>query len=215
MSIHPASVIQRLLVSIFALVLSGCGANNSEVTHSYVDPELNKLDLEGVLVVAVTKKQSSRVNFEDAFTKAISRYGVRAQASHTLVPQQKPSSEQIIAAAEGADLDTVLVTRYIGESSEEVYHPGTVYYAVAPAFGGGRHRGFGGYYGRAYEVAYDQPVWTNNITHSLISDLYVAQSKKHLWQAVTETIQAGSNEEVRDDAIKGLIKSLKDQGLLR
>jgi len=179
-----------------------------------VDPELKKLDLEGVLVVAVTKKQSSRMKFEDAFTKALSRHGVRAQASHTLVPQQKASSEEIIAAAESADLDTVLVTRYIGESSEEVYHPGTVYYGVTPAYGSGYYGGFGGYYAHAYEVAYQQPVWTNNITHSLISDLYATQSKEHLWQAVSETLQAGSNEKTRDDAIKGLIGNLKDQGLL-
>ena len=213
MSIKPVLVLQ-LLLAVVALALSGCGGS-SEITHSYVDPELDKLDLEGVLVVAVTRQQSARVEFEDAFTRALSRRGVRAQASHTLVPQQKASAEEIIAAAEGANLDTVLVTRYIGESSEEVYHPGTVYYGVTPAYGGGYHRGFGGYYGRAYEVAYEQPVWTNNITHSLISDLYVAATKQHLWQAVSETLQAGSTKQVRDDAIKGLIGSLKEQGLLR
>ena len=214
MSNKPASVVQLLLGGVFALLLSGCGGS-SEITHSYVDPEFKKLDLEGVLVVAVTKKKSSRVNFEDAFTRALSRHGVRAQASHTLVPQQKPSSEEIIAAAEGANLDTVLITRYIGESSQEVYHPGTVYYGVTPAYGRGYYGGYGGYYAHAYEVAYQQPVWTNNITHSLISDLYAVQSKEHLWQAVSETLQAGSNEQVRDDAIKSLIKNLKDQGLLR
>ena len=34
-----------------------------------------------------------------------------------------------------ADLDTVLITRYIGQSAEDVYHPGAVYYGVAPAHG--------------------------------------------------------------------------------
>ena len=214
MSIKPVSVLQLLLAGVVALALSGCGGS-SEITHSYVDPELDKLDLEGVLVVAVTRQQSARVEFEDAFTRALSRRGVRAQASHTLVPQQKASAEEIIAAAAGANLDTVLVTRYIGESSQEVYHPGTVYYGVTPAYGRNYYGGFGGYYGHAYEVAYDQPVWTNNVTHSLISDLYVAQTKQHLWQAVSETLQAGSTAQVRDDAIKGLIGNLKEQGLLR
>ena len=209
----PGSISRLLLAGTFTLALYGCGGN-SEITHSYVDPELDKLDLEGVLVVAVTQKQASRVAFEDAFTKALSSRGVRAQASHTLVPKQKAPAEEILAAAEGAGLDTVLVTRYIGESSQEVYHPGTVYYGVTPAYGAGYNRGFGGYYGRAYEVAYEQPVWTNNVTHSLISDLYATKTKEHLWQAVSETLQAGSNEKVRSDAIKGLISNLKEQGLL-
>ncbi len=214
MTLQPGSTIRLIVASIFTLILSACGGS-SEITHSYVDPEFDKLDLEGVLVVAVAKQNSSRAKFEDAFTKALSRHGVRAQASHTLLPKQKPSAEELIAAAESANLDTVLITRYIGAASEEVYHPGTVYYGVTPAYGSHYNRGFGGYYAHAYEVAYDQPVWTNNVTHSMISDLYAAQSKEHLWQAVSETLQAGSTEQVRDDAIKGLIGNLKEQGLLR
>ena len=214
MSIQTGSTTRLVVASIFTLILSACGGS-SEITHSYVDPELDKLDLEGVLVVAVAKQNSSRVQFEDAFTKALSRHGVRAQASHTLVPKQKASAEELIAAAASANLDTILVTRYIGAASEEVYHPGTVYYGVTPAYGGSYNRGFGGYYAHAYEVAYDQPVWTNNVTHSMISDLYAAQSKEHLWQAVSETLQAGSTEQVRNDAIKGLMGNLKEQGLLR
>jgi hypothetical protein len=199
---------------VVAALLTGCGGN-SEIKHSYVDPELDKLDLEGVLVVGVAQQQSARVDFEDAFTKALSRHGVRAQASHTIIPQEKASAEEVIAAADSANLDTVLVTRYVGKTSQEVYHPGTVYYGVTPAYGGVHNRGFGGYYAHAYEVAYDQPVWTNNITHALISDLYVASTRQHLWQAVSETLQAGSDDKVRDDAIKGLIGNLKEKGLLR
>lgn len=202
------------LAIIFLLVLSGCGGN-TEVTHSYVDPQLDKLDLEGVLVVAVTQKKSARVRFEDDFAKALGKHGVRAKASHTLVPEAKAEPEEVIAAAKKADLDTILVTRYVGKSNEEVYHPGTVYYGVTPAYGAGYNRGFGGYYWHAYEVAYEQPVWTNNVTHSLISDLYATQSKEHLWQAVSETLQAGSTDKLRDDAIRGLIGDLKAQGLLR
>jgi hypothetical protein len=203
-----------LSAGIYALIISGCGSN-TEITHSYVNPELDKLDLEGVMVVGVAQQQTARVKFEDDFARALRRFGVRVQASHTLVPQEKATAEEIIAAAKNADLDTILVTRYIGQSTEEVYHPGTIYYGVTPAYGG-RHNGrFGGYYAHAYEVAYEQPVWTSNVTHTLVSDLYATATKEHLWQAVSETLQAGSNEKLRDNAIKGLIGNLKEQGLLR
>lgn len=203
-----------LSAGIYALIISGCGTN-TEITHSYVNPELDKLDLEGVLIVGVAQQQTARVKFEDDFARALRKFGVRVQASHTLVPQEKATAEEIIAAAKSADLDTILVTRYIGQSTEEVYHPGTVYYGVTPAYGRGHYGGFGGYYAHAYEVAYQQPVWTSNVTHTLVSDLYAASSKEHLWQAVSETLQAGSNEKLRDNAIKGLIGNLKEQGLLR
>ncbi len=202
------------LVSVLGLIFTGCGAT-SKITHNYVSPDLEKLDLEGVLVVGVAQQQTARVLFEDEFTSALRRHGVHAQASHTLVPQEKATAEEIIAAAKSANLDTILVTRYIGKSTEEVYHPGTVYYGVTPAYGGRYYGGFGGYYAHAYEVAYEQPVWTSNVTHTLVSDLYVAATREHLWQAVSETLQAGSNRQVRNDAIKGLIGNLKEQGLLR
>jgi hypothetical protein len=201
-----------LIASLFALAISAC--TNSKITHSYVDPALVELDLDGVLVVAVTQQQSARAEFEDAFVKALSRRGVRAQASYELVPLVQPSAEDIIAAAKQAKLDTILVTRYLGETSEDVYHPGIIYYDVAPAYGAGYYRGFNNYYGRAYEVAYQQPVWTANVTHSLVSDLYIAESREHMWQAVSDTIEASGTNKLRNDAIHGLIGNLKDQGLL-
>ncbi len=207
------STMRFLLVAFLGLIISACNTN-SEITHSYVDPVLKKLDLEGVLVVGVAQKREARAEFEDAFAKALAHKGVRAVASYTLVPDMKPTSEEIVAAAKKANLDTILVTRYVGKSSEEVYHPGTIYYDVAPAYGAGYYGGFGGYYGHAYEVAYQQPVYTSNVTHTVISDLYVAETKEHMWQAVSDTIQASGTGKLRDDAIGSLIGNLKDQGLL-
>jgi hypothetical protein len=200
--------------SFLALAFSGC-STNSEITRSYVHPELDKMNLHGVLVVGVTREQAGRVVFEDEFTRALSKQGVQAQASHMLLHQEKASADEIITAARNANLDTILVTRYVGESAEEVYHPGTVYYGVTPAYGTGYYRGFSRYYSHAYEVAYEQPVWTTNITHTVVSDLYVTATKEHLWQAVSETIQSSSTEQVREDAINGLVGNLKSQGLIR
>ena len=192
---------------------SGC-ASNTDITQSFVDPVLRELNLQGVLVIAVAKKPEARKDFEQAFAKTLNRRGVRAVASYTLLPGTKPSAEEVIATAKSANLDTILVTRYLGKFEEDIYHPGTIYYGVAPAYGAGYYGGFGGYYGRAYEVAYDQPVWTTNVTHHLVSDLYVTETKGHIWQAVSETIQSSSNRKLRDDAIDGLVGNLKDQGML-
>ncbi len=201
------------LAASCALALFACSIN-SEVTNSYVDPEFNKLGVHGVLVAAVAKEPAHRIEFEDAFTKALVRRGVDAVASHTLVPQHKPAAEEIIAAAGKAGLDTILVTRYVGEKVDEVFHPGAVYYAVTPAYDPGYYGNFGGYYGRAVEVAYQQPVWTANVSHAMISDLYVAKTQARVWQAVSETIESSSNSQVMNDAIDALIGNLKEKGLL-
>ncbi|MDH4039766.1 MAG: hypothetical protein OEV88_03850 [Gammaproteobacteria bacterium] len=202
-----------VLAGTCALALFACSIN-SEVTNSYVDPAFKKLDLHGVLVVAVAKEPDKRIEFEDTFTKALKRRGVDAVASHTLVPGQKAKAEEIIAAAETAKLDTILVTRYVGEKVDDVYHPGAIYYQVTPAYSPGYHGNFGGFYGHATEVAYQQPVWTANVSHAMISDLYVARTQARVWQAVSETIESSSTSQVIDDAIDALIGNLKEKGLL-
>ena len=209
----PKLLAPLFAASILMLTISSCGSN-SQITHSYVDPVLKKLDLSGVLIVGVTKQQSARIEFEDAFARSLSNRGVRAIASHTLVPNNDAKSEDVIAAATGANLDTILVTRYIGAMSQDVYHPGTIYYGVMPAYGVSHYGGFGSYYGHVYEVAYQHPVWTSNVTHTLVSDLFIAQTKEHLWQATSNTIQASNTRKLRNDAIRALVGNLKDQGLL-
>tara|TARA_R110002110_G_scaffold406421_1_gene626293 strand:+ start:97563 stop:98207 length:645 start_codon:yes stop_codon:yes gene_type:complete len=207
--------LSRLLFALPVIIaLSGCGGG-SKITHSYVDPELDKLDLHGVLVIAVTRQPSPRKMFEDAYTSALQHHGVNAIASHTVLSMPKPTSEQVIAAAKKAGVDTIMVSRYIGEQTEEVYHPGTIYYGVTPALGMNYYGGFGGYYAHAYEVAYQQPVWTSNTTHAIVSDLYVAETHEHIWQAVSETLQSGSSKQVREDTIKTLVGDLKSKGLIR
>ena len=205
--------IQILIVGLLTLMLSGC-SNNSEITNSYVNPELHNLDLDGVLVVAVAQQKSARIEFEDAYTKALIGKGVRAEASYKRVPSMKAKADEFVAAAKAAGMETVLMTRYLGETVDDVYHPGTIYYGVTPVYGMGHHGHFGGSYGHAYEVAYDQPQWTSNVKHALVSDLYVTETRGHIWQAVSETIEGSSTRELRDNAIDSLIGDLNDQGLL-
>ncbi len=202
-----------LAIAVLMASLSACGLN-STITHSQVDKKLLNLEVEGVLVTGVAREQSARIDFENAFAKALRRRGETAIASHTLLPDKGISAEQLVAAAGQAGLGTILVTRYMGQQAEEIYHPGTIYYGVAPVYGAGYYRGFPGYYGHAYEVAYKQPVYTANVTHTLVSDLYITSTREHAWQAVSETIQAGSIKKLRNDAIDALIKNLKQEGLL-
>jgi hypothetical protein len=203
-----------LIGAVAVLALSAC-ANNSTIVHSYIDPTAKNMQLKGVLVIAVTQKMQARIEFEDAFVKALSQRGANAVASHTLLPSDKPTKENVIAAAKKANLDTILVSRYLGKNDQAIYHPGTIYYGVTPTYGTGYGSGFGGYYGRAYEVAYQQPVWTSNVTYTVNSDLFVTDTNEHLWQALSETIKAGGTSKLRDDVIKSFVGNMKRAGLFK
>jgi hypothetical protein len=209
--INPITATPHWLILVTVLALSGC-ASNTKIVRSYVDPSVAQRSLEGVLVVAVARKEDSRIDFEDAFARVLTRHGARSVASHTLGLKQDDKAATFLAAAEKAGLASILVTRYVGEKADEIYHPGTIYYDVMPAYTG-YGGGFGGYYGHAYEVAYQQPVWSTNTTYTIITDLFTSSDKAHLYQAISDTIQAGGQKKLRDDIISGLVKDMKGQGL--
>lgn len=189
------------------LVLGGCGTT-ATIENSYVDPTLKTKDLSGALVIGVAKKRASRIEFEDKFARALSKRGVRAIASYTLVPGDDISTEQAIASAQANQLDTILLSRYIGERTQEIYHPGTIYYGVTPTYGGAYNGRYGSYHGHAYEVAYEAPVTTTNRTVTVITDLYQVETEEHLWQAVSEAVKAGSEKELLDAFVRGFVNNM-------
>ena len=205
---------RAVLLAVTLGALIGC-TSNSTITRAYVDPSANDRDLQGVLVVAVAKEHSARVDFENAYASALERHGVRAVASHEVLKDQDAGADELVATAEENKLELILLTRYVGEKADDVYHPGTIYYDVMPSYAGPYNRSrFGGYYGHAYEVAYEQPVWSTNKTYTLISDLFAADTRDHLWQVVSDTLKAGSDGKLRDDIIKGFVRNMQDEGLL-
>ena len=204
--------IPLLVTGVIHLFGTGC-AGNSDITRSYVDPTVDTRSLDGVLVVGVARQEASRIDFEDAFARALQRHGANAVPSHSLGIALDSGAERFLAAATDAGLDTILITRYIGESVEDVYHPGTIYYDVMPVYTG--YPGpYGGYYGHAYEVAYRQPVWTSNHSYTLITDLFATADRQHLYQSVSDTLQAGGRNKLRDDIISGFVRDMKQQGVL-
>ena len=204
---------RTLLPLLLLCLLAGCGTSAS-IQYAYIDPTVKNKDLHGALVIGVAREHQARVDFEDKFARALQRKGVPAVASHTLLPQDKFTEEQAIAVAKEQKLDTILLTRYVGESSKEIYHPGTIYYGVAPVYGGGYNQRFGSYYGHAYEMAYEPPVTTTNVTITVVSDLYEVATEEHLWQAVSDAIKAGSEKELLDAFVSAFVKNMVDQKLL-
>ena len=154
-----------------------------------------------------------RADFEQAFARALRQRGVQAETSYTRVADPEADAEVFVAAARRAGVDSILVTRYVGQRVEEVYHPGYYYYDSMPAYGG-VYEPLGDYYGHAWGMAYEQPVWTANRTYTLISDLFAVEGGQHIWQAVSDTVRSGSDRKLRDDIIRSFVSDLRDRGLL-
>ncbi|MEH6559408.1 MAG: hypothetical protein V7459_13460 [Oceanicoccus sp.] len=203
----------KLLFSIaLILCLAACGTT-ATIGDSWVKPDFKDKDLNGVLVVAVSHDETMRTEFEQAYTKALQEQGINAVSSYTLAAGAT-KKEDVIAAANAAQLDTILVTRYAGTFEQPVFYQGRSYYARTPAYGGGYHGRFGGYYTQITKV-YSQPdVWMNNKYVTLVSDLYEVATEDHLWQASSSSLNPENMDKLRDAFITSFVKQMDEQKML-
>lgn len=198
---------------VLALILAGCGTT-AQISNAWVAPDLESKNLKGVLVVAVAKKEQTRISFEDAFTKKLTEAGAHAVASHTLFDGEAEKG-QILAVAKLAGLDTILVTRYAGTVDEQVLHAGNTYYDVVPNYGADYRGRFGGYYGYSYAKAYSDPdIWTTNSYISLVCDLYDSYTEEALWKASSIAVDPDNFSELQEAFINAFVKQMKKQDLL-
>ncbi len=204
----------KIVLAFVVILLAACGTT-SQITGTWIEPEIKDKDLSGVLVIAVAEKEEGRINFENAYTAALKAKGVNAVASHTLVPGiiNKTKKERVISEAKKAELDTILVSHYAGTVEEPVFHQGRNYYDVVPAYGGYDYGRFGGYYGRVVKVGSSPDVWTTNKYVILVSDLYETASEKPLWQATSQTVNPDNRNELRDAIIEAFVGQMEQQGL--
>ena len=203
-----------LSLLIASLLIAGCGTT-AEITSAWVEPNLDVKHLNGVLVIAVAKKEEDRIDFETAYVKSLKRKGVHAVASSTLLPG-RPDKEQLITAAKDAKLEAILLTRYTGTVEEPVYFKGRDYYVRTPSYDGGYYPGrFGGYYGHATKI-YSQPdIWMTNKYITLVSDLYKTSDEQHLWQATSSALEPDNKKELRDAFIDAFIDQMLLQKLIK
>jgi hypothetical protein len=209
MTQHSRQISRLLAASAAALLVVACASNDAVVTNSWIAKDIeNRQELDGVLVLAISKNSDNRQRFEAAFTEALVTRGVRAVASYTLNDAAEITRPDIVAMASAKDLDTVLVTSYAGRDEHEVLHPGATYYRVAPIYTPhGGYYGRGGVYGAPYEVAHVPDFYAQHISVHLEINLYEVSTEKHLWQVAAGITESEDNREMID----GFISTFMDQ----
>jgi hypothetical protein len=203
------------LIAIFA-VLAGCASNDAKVTYAWMADDIADKDRDGVLVLAISRKAGPRQRFEQAFTEALTRHDVRAVASYTLNSAEQISKDDVVAMAQEARVDAVLVTVFAGRDEQEVLHRGRTYYGVAPVYSPtGGYYGRGGVYGVPFEVAHVPDFYAVHKSNHLEANLYDVSTAEHLWQAAAGVTESDDNRAMVESFIDAFIQQLKQDKLVR
>ena len=200
------------LFGVFAIialfVLTSCAT--TELTKVWKDSAYSGGPMESVMVVGVSKKAENRKMFEQFFTKQFKSNGIKAVSSAAVIPgDNDPNKDKIKGAAQQQGMGTVLVTHLVGVEEEETHHSAA--FTATPD----HHLLFGTYYTGTYRYEYRPGYTEQNTKVRLESNLYETKTEKLIWTATSESINPASVDEVIEGLCKEVMKSLRQNNLIK
>lgn len=200
------------LIPLIALVsfLSSCASVS--VVDTWRNPDVRPARLQKVLVVSITKSDATRRVYEEMLASELSRNGVQAVASHTVINGDRASWTVLEGAMKQVAAQAVLTVQTIKIERETVVQPGTATYPgywYPPAYPSWDLYGYYGsmaHYGPAYVSTYDVATMQVN--------LFDAATGKLLWAATVESSEPERLTDVGEDLARVVVKQLSKQGLI-
>jgi len=194
--------------SIFVLVLSTVIAScaNTSLVESWKEADLDH-PYQRPMIVAISDSQQTRQIYEKHFVAELKKINVTATPSYKLISSKlKVNRENVGAAIQGEDIDSVLVT-YLVSADTEVKHRDS-----------------------PINTGYSADVDSNQISATIVSnrgqsrdeeifvlknDFYAVDSKSLIWSVRTKTAGPESVDEVVKEVTALLIKELLSDGIIK
>ncbi len=200
-----------IMAVTIALTIIGC-STTAHISRSWMKPDLKQKNLSGTLVVAVSENDKLRILFEDDFVKVLKKHGVHAVASYKdgLGPMRK---EKIIAYAQKNNLESILVSHYVGSNSTEIYHPDVLFYGAV--FSASSNGDVQSNYSYTYEVDSSASYYTENKFLMLVSSLYVTSTREMVWNAVSTAQQGGDPRKLFMPFVNSFVGQATKDGLVQ
>jgi hypothetical protein len=209
-----------LAVLATVVILSFLACSSTTVTGSWKNPDFAG-EVRKVYIVGISKQELHRRIFEDEFGRQLQNQGLTGIASYMdLAEPQNATKELIAERVRKNGADSVLMTRLVGQRTEEVVTPGRVSsYGAWPRYGrlyspAPYYRNWGSYYDRCCEVLYEPPTITQYQVATIEANLYEARSGALIWSAQLETVVESNLQKLISDFATTVTEELRRQGLL-
>lgn len=181
-------------------------AGKTRLTATRVGGQYQGEYLKSVMVVAMVNKMENRKIVEDVFAKKFQSYGIKSISSGEIIPDgDKLEKDFIKAEAERLGYEFLLVTHLIkiDKKTEQISIPMT---------------GSGVLVGGIYLPGdrYDMPTMGMKQTRvKLDNRLYEVETEKLIWSSASESIDPKSAKEIAEQLIGLVMKSLRQNKLIK
>lgn len=192
------------IILVSGLFISSCA--NTEIIQDWVEEGLGKT-YRHPMIIGISDSQQTRQIYEKHFVSELAKYNITSTPSYKLInSKQKMNRDTVIAAIEGTEIDSVIVTYLVSSETEVMYHESPL------------------------SQGYSGDPDSNKVSATLVStrgrsssaeiitlknDLYDVETKSLRWTAQTRTVAPESIDVVVTDVTALLVDRLISDGVLK
>jgi hypothetical protein len=206
----------RKKVLLFMAILAAAtlsGAKSTKLVFTWRNPNFSGPKVTNVLVLAMNGRASSRADFEDSLVAAITRPGVQAVPSYSLLPRPESTPidmNQLKDVVQGQGFDAILVSRLTKYKKTVTDVPGQSY-PLYPYYGT-----FYGYYGALSPVVYSPGYLQTDTTAQVETNFYSTDKPdgELVWTGTSNTVNPRSVTKAIDGIVKVVVQELEKENLI-
>jgi hypothetical protein len=194
---------QSLFLILLMLIFSACSKNKTKLVATLNNPNFDGQPMRQVLVIGVMNNGLNRHVYEDTFVEQLQARGVKATASHTIIPRLDDIADKaaFLAAIKSSGAEHVLLAvlmdqkQYIPEKNTP-------------------HNNLGNHFQYSY-TNLRRPLHENkSLTVQLETSIYLAATQERLWAGSTKSYDPDSVQIILNGNTRIIMEALKQYGLL-
>lgn len=194
------------------LVLGGtaflaCSSNpRSKMFATWKEPQGPPGPYESVVVIALTRNDSTRRSAEDAFVKALPS-DVKGFASYaTISRENQGDADKVVAELQAKGIRGAAIMRLVEERSTAEYDPGSI--STNP------FNSLYTYYGNVWLAYRDTGYLTAQVAVRVETAFFSVADAKRVWTGYSETMNPKSSQVVIDDVARLVVRELRREKIL-
>lgn len=203
-----------LLIVALAAGLSMLAFNATKLLFTWMNPNYSGAQFKNILVLAINGRASIRAEFEDQLSAAITRPGIQAIPSYSLLPRPDATPidmGQLRDVVQGQHIDAIVASRVVKRTKTVTDIPGQVY---SPYLYYGT---FYGYYEAVYPVVYTPGYLQVEKTAQIETNFYSTAKPdgELIWTGTSDIVNPRTPTKGVDALVKVLIQELQKQKIIQ
>jgi hypothetical protein len=202
----------RLILVVLA-GFSMAGFSSTKLAYSWRNPNAPSGPFKNIMVLALNGQAANRAQFEDTLTAAITKSGVQAVQSYSLIPRPNLTPidmDQLRNVVQGQGFDAVLVSRIV-EYHKTVHQVQDPIFPLEPYYAT-----LYGYYGFASPMVYSPSYLQTEQKVQVETNLYATAKPDGVlvWTGTSDTVNPRSVNDAINAIVKLVAQEIQKQNLI-